>query len=199
MGGSLAVSSYRHDDCTAVAAAIVEAVARLGGRATLGGEWPTVAVQAPDNGWTSVIWDPLDPFLRLGVETARTLGTAGMVTDIYDGDFWRFVVADGDGIHTRFHSDPEYFEGVGQEWRSPDPIVAGRVLGVDPWSIAPYLAAGGEAGGYAHDGDRCELDDPWVFVDLWHRIGATYPDGSAAPAAVVTLDDVEPITTTGEP
>lgn len=61
-------------------------------------------------------------------------------------------------------------------------------LGVTADIVAPYYAQPTEVVlGAIRGGERFSVDDPWVFVDLWSRLGIPYPV-SSPPAVRVRFD-----------
>jgi len=75
---------------------------------------------------------------------------------------------------------PDYFSPPDAESWAGDPARFSEALGVDPETIARYLVAvdpdGEESLGKAFEDDEFEIDDYWVFTDMWRRMGITYPD-----------------------
>jgi hypothetical protein len=199
VGEFVAATALNTSDLDAVQAA----TARHGRvRETAGDEEArtTAGIWAPVNGWTVVIWpnwftdlDAVSPKL------SADLGTLVSAIDVYDGDFWTHQLW-RDGVEIdRFNSSPEYFvqdrqelRRLREEWAGRPDVVA-EAFGVDAATVArylipPYTGFFGRLRGRRKPfpDDASTLDDVWVFVDFWRRLGITSFDGTP-PARTVRL------------
>jgi hypothetical protein len=135
------------------------------------------------NGWTVILWPPFFNFhdAPLCAAVSRELGVLVSTVNVDDGDFWTHILFDRGDVVDRFVSVPSYFGGSddGPETWVGDAVRVSATLGTLPAQIAPYLVeVDPEKGGLgkAFDDDTFDLDDYWVFTDMWRRMGITYPD-----------------------
>jgi hypothetical protein len=197
VGEFVAATALRTSDLDAVQAAAVRH-GRV--RDTDDERLTTVGIWAPVNGWTVVIWP--NWFSDLNVVSPKLsadLGTLASAIDVYDGDFWTHQLW-RDGVELdRFNSSPEYFAQDRQELRrlreewAGQPNVVAEAFGVDAGVVArylipPYTGFFGRLRGRRKPfpDDESTLDDVWVFVDFWRRLGITSFDGTP-PARTVRL------------
>jgi hypothetical protein len=141
---------------------------------------------ADERGWTVVIppYDVASDQLGLGISKAGLITSA---VSIYEDVLWTHVLCENGEVVDRFVNIPDYFgddDDPGPTWRGNGAAV-GSALGADAALIAPYFRQfraleNPQGGTRAHDDDEWDLLDGWVIVDLWRRIGITYPDPAAA-------------------
>lgn len=115
----------------------------------------------------------------------------------YDGDYWvHTLIRNGERLD-RFASMPGYFVedptellAVQRAWAGNAQVVA-RALGRPADQVAPYFvhvpADRDNELGRAFGDDDFDRDDIWVFVDLWRRLGITYPEDVKASVASLRL------------
>ncbi len=122
----------------------------------------------------------VDPPLRA---SAMTAPRSAMVMVWDDGDFWRQAVLHKGTVVDRFCSDLNYFgrqerQRLGGRWDG-DPSVVADALGLDPGVVQHYYR---QPARFLQpkrlSGDKFSAADPWIFTDLWHRIGISYPSAS---------------------
>lgn len=160
----------------------------------------TADIWAPVNGWTVVIWPRWFTDLDLvSPKLSADLGTLASTIDVYDGDFWTHKLwRDGEELD-RFNSHPEYFTQDRQERRrlreewAGHPAVVAEACGVDPATVArylipPYTGFFGRLQGRRKPfpDDSTTLDDIWIFVEFWRRLGITSFNGTP-PSRTVRL------------
>jgi hypothetical protein len=193
MGLFLAASAFRDRDVDQVTAAIEQFLADHG--------WSTdgdprsedeVRLFAPVDGWTVVLWPPYfnghDSVAAR--ELSAALGTVASTVHIYDSDYWVHRLFRAGEELDRSASTPAYWAESEEEatrlrvaWTGNAALVATTVGGTAE-HLTPYLMPledTDEPPGKAFKDDEFELDDPWVFVDFWRRLGITYP-ADEAPA-----------------
>jgi hypothetical protein len=199
MGLFLAASAFRDRDVDQVTAALEQFLADHG--------WSTdgdprsedeVRLFAPVGGWTVVLWPPYfnghDSIAAR--ELSATLGTVASTVHIYDSDYWVHRLFRAGEELDRSASTPAYWAESEEEairlraaWTGNAAVVADTVgrpaAGLEPYQTP--LEDGDEPPGKAFDDDENELDDPWVFVDFWRRLGITYPADPTAWARQLWL------------
>jgi hypothetical protein len=186
MGGFMALTALSVADTAAVTSAIGRYASEHGVSVeVLGPEFvdvPDVAtVSPPAGGWTVVAWPT--HFAGLAGASAwlsSDFGTVASTVTFYDGDFWQHIVYRYGVERDRFTSMPDYFAedpdeiaGLRREWAGNAEVLE-ELFGLPAASVAPYLTE--PVRRLAFPDDEFELDDPWVFVDFWRRLGITYPD-----------------------
>ena len=208
MGEFINGVAVREADAARVAEALV-AYARAHGvdTATVGDpEWGDVTMSATANGWTVLGW-PDDAFGRersAARALSASLGTVASTVSIYDGDYWTHVLFDRGKEVDRFASMPDYFaededeaEQLKREYAG-NPAAVAAAIGLDVAQVAPYLAIRPDEDdfedaypvsgrGRAFPDDESDLDDAWVFVDFWRRIGIPYQGGGVGAAYGVDM------------
>ncbi|HEX6686528.1 MAG TPA: hypothetical protein VF062_27400 [Candidatus Limnocylindrales bacterium] len=151
---------------------------------------------APAEGWTVVLWPPYFTELAAVEHTSQRLGILAATTRIYDGDYWSHALVHGGTVLDLFATMPGYFTDDAAEIARLRTKYAGRpeilaeAAGRPVEQLAPYLVhvdLGDDMGGKAFPDDEFELDDPWVFVDFWRRLGPVYPHDPSAYAARLRL------------
>jgi hypothetical protein len=194
MGGFMALTALPVTDTAAVADAIARYAARHRVVAEVFGpeivnDDDVATVSPPADGWTVLAW----PTYFVGLEPAALWLSAwfGVVTSavtFYDNDFWMHVACDRGEYRDQFASMPDRFtdepdevDALRRQWAGHPDTLAG-LFDRPVADIAPYLARPQPR--TAFPDDVFDLDDPWVFVDFWRRLGITYPD----PATVGTVD-----------
>lgn len=157
-----------------------------------------VTVYPAVGGWTVLGW-PYSPF-NAGFSAAReltgTLRTVASAVCTYEHALWIHVLfADGEEVD-RFANLPDYFTD------DPGEIAANRLLwagnpaaiaeatGVPVAEIAPYLVHLTDdqyrhGARPAHPDDAHTLDDVEVVVELWRRLGITFPQQPNEPGGVM--------------
>jgi hypothetical protein len=186
----LAVSAIRGVPTTKVAAAIKEVVGRHG----VGLE-PAQTNAADDrrdvhlfaaHDWTIVLWPQYFNIhdLPMAESLSAELSTVVSTIHVYDEQYWTHGLFEHGRRLDAFASRPRFFdEEVGAEpidpteWAGDAGLVA-RTVGVDPDVVAGYLVhmdAPGAPTGKVNPDDDFPLDDFWVFVDFWRRLGIEYP------------------------
>lgn len=184
MGEFIAVTAVRGTDAAFVADTIVRYARDNGIEADPTDEHgdDLVAVHPPENGWTVVAWPMPVVAASLGGWLSRELGAQVSAIDVYDGDYWQHVAFYKGEVRDRFSSVPDHFatdpataERLRREWAG-DVSVLVDFFDRPRSAIAPYLVRAAEAAGPAFPGDEFDLDDVWVFVDFWRKLGITYPD-----------------------
>lgn len=197
MGTFLAASAFRDTTPDALATAVTQVASDFGLSPSVPAEGSAedqVSLFPPAGGWTVVVWPEefhLHDIAICAAVTAVTGGTASSV-HLYDDDYWTHAVVTGGTVQDVFCSMPSYFDDdpALTTRYAGRPAVVAAALGTDADLVARYLRPAEDADGEtAVDGDRFELDNPWVFTDLWARLGISYPDDLDAPAVVLDLGE----------
>jgi len=198
MGHFLAVSAFRPVTPENLASAIVGVASSFDVAASVvsGGpvEEDQAAVHATVGGWTVVIWPEGFNLHDIAVAAAVTglIGGVASTVHIYDDDYWTHAVVQDGSVLDVFCSMPTYFDDDPAliERYAGRPQVVADAVAADPELVARYLRLAKDAESEkAFDDDRFTIDDPWVFTDLWTRLGITYPDDSQDAVAIVQLGE----------
>jgi len=193
MGLFLAASAFRDRDVDQVTAALEGFLAEHGW-STDEGPRPEDEVRlfAPVDGWTVVLWPPyfIGPDSVAARELSSALDTVASTVHIYDSDYWAHRLFRAGEELDRSASTPAYWADSEEEaarlrtaWTGDAAVVATAVGGAAE-HLTPYLMPledTDEPPGKAFEDDQFELDDPWVFVDFWRRLGIAYPADDALP------------------
>ncbi|WP_033341864.1 hypothetical protein [Catenuloplanes japonicus] len=195
MSEVMELGAFRHDDAGEIARLVVAYAAERGVDAAVvppgGGKIADQAdVYEPLDGWTVVMWPgtSAEAAVEMAQSVSRSLGTVASCVSAYDGDFWSHLAFDAGQERDRFTSRPDYFEeesGTDHRWHS-DPATVAALFRVDRSDISDYLTPLAaedldDDARRAHPDDEYALTDSWVFVDLWRRLGITYPDADVPP------------------
>jgi hypothetical protein len=194
MGGFMALTALPVSDTRAIADAIARYAAWHGVATDVLGpdavnDDDVATVSPPEGGWAVVAW----PTYFVGLEPAALwlsaqFGVVASALTFYDGDFWMHVACERGEYRDQFASMPDYFTedpaeraALRRRWAG-DPATLAALFDRPAGVIAPYLVEPAARTAFPDDG--FDLDDPWVFVDFWRRLGITYPD----PATGATVD-----------
>jgi hypothetical protein len=192
MGSFLAVSAFRDRSVDAVAESVRKFMSAHGVAfefVNTAEPDPHVdaAAYSPPNGWTVFLWPEYFNVhdIPLCEIVSRDLQTLVSTVHVYDDDYWTHVLFDRGELVDRFASMPGYFaDDAGQAamleraWAGDADRLA-DALDVAPEVIRPYLVhVDPEAAEMpkAFPDDESDLEDFWVFVDMWRRVGITYPE-----------------------
>lgn len=145
-----------------------------------------VLIYAPVSGWTVIVWPGYFTELAAVEFMSRELNALASTVRIHDGDYWSHtLLRDGDTLD-RFATMPDYFTDEPAEIErlrskyAGKPAVVAQTTGSPVSDVAPYLVQADpddeDESGKAFADDEFDLDDPWVFVDFWRRLGPRYPD-----------------------
>lgn len=161
---------------------------------------------APRDGWIVMIWPKWFTELASTADwLSAEFDTLVSAIDVYDGDFWEHHLWRGGAELDRFSSCPDYFtkdrreiKRLKQEWVG-HPQVLAETFGVPAEFIAPYLIPPHSSGIFGRwlgrrkpfPDDHSTLEDVWVFVDFWRRVGITFPD-TEPPARSVRFSHPHP-------
>ncbi|BEL04066.1 hypothetical protein Q0Z83_022570 [Actinoplanes sichuanensis] len=198
MGQFVTVSAFRVGDTAKVKDAAMSFFAARSWPAELvaAGE-PVVAedvlIYAPVSGWTVIVWPGYFTELAAVEFMSRELNALASTVRIHDGDYWSHtLLRDGDTLD-RFATMPDYFTDEPAEVErlrakyAGRPAVVAETTGSPMADVAPYLVQADpvdeSSAGKAFVDDEFDLDDPWVFVDFWRRLGPRYPDDISAHQA----------------
>jgi hypothetical protein len=193
MGLFLAATAIRDRDVDLVTAALEQFLAGHGCSTDEGPRSEDeIRLFAPVDGWTVVLWPPyfLGPDSVAARELSGALDTVVSTVHIYDSDYWAHRLFRAGEELDRSASTPAYWAESEEdatrlraEWTGNAALVATTVGGTAE-HLTPYLMPlddTDEPPGKAFEDDEFELDDPWVFVDFWRRLGISYR-ADAAPA-----------------
>ena len=164
---------------------------------------------AGDNSWSTVLWPEYFNIHDIGTALylSEKLECLVSTVHVYDGDYWTHVLVENGAVLDRFASLPEYFVSdeksaaqLRERWRGRPQVLSSR-LGVSVDQIQGYLVHAMQPAperrgwwpfrrikqnaaptGKVFEEDEFSLDDFWVFVDFWRRLGIVYessPDSAA--------------------
>ena len=194
----LAVSAFRDLTEEVLARTVVEVAAGLGLSASVlpGGAAGAdrAAVFRATGGWCVVVWPGEFSLHDIAACQAVTRLTGGVASSVhvYDGDYWTHAVVAAGSVRDVFCSMPGYFDDdpALSERYAGRPEVVADAFGADRTLVARYLRPAADAEGEsALEGDRYTLDDPWVFTDLWARLGISYPQDLGAASVLLDLGE----------
>lgn len=212
MGEFVTVSAFRTEAISDVLDAVGRFFAEHGWRT----DQPDEAQPATEDdvliypaaaGWTVVGWPGFFTELAAAQYVSRELGVLASTVRLHDGDYWSHSLLRDGVILDRFATMPDYFTDDPAEAArltakyAGRPAVVAEAAGVPLGQIVPYLVhvvsedAEDEDGysveepamGKAFPADEFDLDDAWVFVDFWRRLGIGYPSDIRAYAARLRL------------
>lgn len=168
-----------------------------------------IAVYPPIGGWTVVMWPGYFTELAAAEFVSRETGVLASTVRVHDGDYWSHSLLRDGVFLDRFATMPDYFtDDPVQASRlkakfAGQPLLVAEATGRPVEQIAPYLVhveleddedededgwdVPEPAMGKAFPDDEFDLDNVWVFVDFWRRLGIVYPAIEAAPEAVLRL------------
>lgn len=131
-----------------------------------------------DGGWTVVYWPrwfSCDDS-ALGQTLSMEMNISVSHISVYDGDYWRHFFFDRGECIDEFFSVPDYWdepvEPVPEFGGNPEGIA--NCLGVNVDDIRGYfrnMSATVDYEGKAYNDDESELQDFWVFIDFWRKLG----------------------------
>ena len=189
MGEFVFVSAFRGADSSRTATALELFCARHGVRTVDQPlRAPTVLSSAArvrvwgGGDWTVVDWPMTFPHTVAALEMSETLACIAVAADIYEGAFWRQTVVQRGTVVDRFCSELNYFgreerQRLGGRWDGNSGVVA-DMLGLDPKVVQHYYRQPTRfRQRKGLQGDTFNAVDPWIFTDLWRRIGISYPSG----------------------
>ncbi|GIF66373.1 hypothetical protein Ais01nite_44080 [Asanoa ishikariensis] len=195
MGEFLAVSAFRTEHADQVMGSVERYVRTHGWRTeeVVGGsayDYKNHVLQyAPVDGWTVLLWPTYFTDVPAAAFVSGELGVLASTAHIHDGDYWAHTLLRDGTILDRFASMVDYFTDdpavvadLKRGW-SGDPAVVASAIGRPVDDLRPYLvhiALGDDEEEdpvevKAFPDDRFTLEDAWVFVDFWRRLGITYP------------------------
>lgn len=192
MGHFLAVSAFNTEKVDDVVTAICDylnahkAPAQRRMLPVNSDDYTDVIVYEPCGGWCVVLWPTY--FCSHDFPLVRTvgdsLGKAASTIHVYDSDYWEHLFRyDSRDVHL-FNSRPSYWAEDNAELTeqmsayNSDPTELCVILTKDTSTVQPYLidVDKEESPGKAFEDDEFSLDDFWVFVDFWRRLGISYPE-----------------------
>jgi hypothetical protein len=174
MGEFIAVTAVRTGDVGAVGSAVVRLARDHGVEADVLRDEPAdpagaAVVHAAEGAFTVVSWPAGVRAADVGGWLSRELDSQVSAVDVEIGASWQHVAFVKGEDRDRFSSRP------GQGWVG-DAVLLADLFDRPATGIAPYLVTADRAAGFAFPADEFELDDVWVFVDFWKRLGISYPD-----------------------
>jgi hypothetical protein len=190
MSHFLAVSAVRGVPTAGVAAAIKEVVGRHGVgleqvQAAMAEDGRDVRLFAAP-GWSIILWPQYFNIhdLPMAESLSAELSTVVSTIHVYDDQYWTHGFFEQGRRLDMFASRPRFFDEEvdaapidPNEWAGDAELIA-RSVGVESGAVAGYLVhmdAPGAPTGRVHPDDDFPLDDFWVFVDFWRRLGIHYP------------------------
>jgi hypothetical protein len=208
VGLNLNMTAYRTEDARALADALLRYSADHAVPAEIvesGAETTRDAarIAPPQGGWSVIDWPR--HFARQATTSrwlSEELGLVASSVHVFESDVWSHVVYQRGETRDRFSSNPRYhtrdLEPLAEAKRrwTGNPAVVAALFGSPERDIAAYFVqpsplrtwwtgALGKGYGKAFADDTSHLDDEWLFVDFWRRIGIEYPDGRSPWAHVV--------------
>lgn len=133
---------------------------------------------ADDGDWTVVYWPRWFPYadLALGQTLSEQLSISVSHISVHDGDYWTHVFHDSGECIDDFFSVPDYwgdpYDPVPEFGGNPEGVA--NCLGIEVEDIRLYyrhMSVDFEYNGKAYKDDKSELEDFWVFVDFWRKLG----------------------------
>ncbi len=182
MGEFIAATAVRSTDPAFVAQTVLRYAREHGAEAEPATDDGDVSIWPADQGWTVVVWPMGVAAAGVGGWLSRELGCQVSAVDVYDGDFWQHVAFYKGEVRDRFCSVPDHFTDDEATARRLRAEWAGDVAKLVDFfdrpssAIEPYLVPAGGASGPAFPSDEFDLDDVWVFVDFWRKLGITFTD-----------------------
>ncbi|WP_089245901.1 hypothetical protein [Asanoa hainanensis] len=193
MGEFVATSAFRTDNADQVLASVERYVRAHGWSTTSVGEsydYENDVLQfAPAGGWSVVLWPTYFSDVPAARFVSDELGVVASTVHIHDGDYWAHTLVRDGAVLDRFASMVDYFTDdlavvahLRRGW-SGDPAVVASAFGRSVEELRPYLVhidLGDDdeeepPSVKAFPDDEFTLDNAWVFVDFWRRLGITYP------------------------
>jgi hypothetical protein len=204
MGHFLAVTGFRSESVTDVAAAITDYLSSFGvpSESVPAGsplnDRRDAEIYAPVNGWTVVLWPQYFNIHDFPLARAVAAARSWLVSTVhvYDSDYWEHLCCSGGVELHAFCSRPHFWQDdAPEDFQSmmayaTEPSRLASALGVSPQVIQPYLAdvdALPDPEAKAQADDEFALEDIWVLVDFWRRLGIAYPAPPQNRAAVLRL------------
>lgn len=203
MGHFLAVTAFQLEDEKQVTNALTEYCNRHGASATVIDNVATpdekrhALVYGSISGWTLVIWPAYFNLhdVPLSQQISEKLKIHVSTISVYDDDYWCHYLFNIGQKVDEFCSRPDYWAqseeelaGFADQYKGSPEIVA-RNMNIDVTSINRYYQPLLEDKDYgkAYPNDTVELDDIWVFVDFWGKLGIKYPDDIAGFKSAIDL------------
>jgi hypothetical protein len=212
MGEFVTVTAFRTEAVSEVLETIGRFFAEHGSRADQidDSQPPTdddVLIYPSAGGWTVVGWPGSFTELAAAEYISRELSVLASTVRIHDGDYWSHSLLRDGVFLDRFATMPDYFTDDPAEVArltakyAGRPVAVAEAVGLPVEQIAPYLVHvvtedGEDEDGYyvtesetgkAFPDDEFDLDDAWVFVDFWRRLGIGYPSDVQAYATRLRL------------
>ena len=192
MGNFMAVTGFHTSDHSEIVDFVVQYAKRNRvGVELLNGNTPPkeetdALIYNPENGWSIIFWPRY--FSANDFPLARAYARAKNICvsslHVYDSDYWEHIFLNGDQVEHLFCSSPNFWEEEEEEIRNwiDDPAQMCKTLSIPVASVEKYLVDVGleELSGKAYPDDQFELDDFWVMVDFWRKLGINYPEGDHA-------------------
>jgi len=166
-----------------------------------------VAVYPPAGGWTVVMWPGYFTELAAAEFVSLEMGVLASTVRIHDGDYWSHSLLRDGVFLDRFATMPDYFTDDPEQIArlkakfAGQPMLVAEATGRPVEQIAPYLVHveleddededGWDVAepemGKAFPDDEFDLDNAWVFVDFWRRLGIIYSNYEAPRGALLRL------------
>jgi hypothetical protein len=164
----------------------------------------TVTGYGDRDGWVVTIWPELACGRVSSRWLSRDLATAVSTIHVVDGNYWahsayqcgadvdHFSPLPDNNIPLNLLGDPEAEARIYHTYAGNPDRLAGmfqRPVAVIAPYLAPRLDLPEDTATFprAHPDDEYDLYDCWEFVDLWRRMGITYPVDVEHPQFAVTF------------
>lgn len=159
-----------------------------------------ILVMPPENDWILVLWP--SGFYGHDAEAAcyvsERLETLAFAVRVYEDEFWQYDLFEKGEKLDFYWSRPRFFDPEMSLKRTKffkgKPSALVQNFSADLKTISPYLINVEEIleedeEVFAHPKDGAPLQDPWVFVDFWEKLGLAYPDDFGNYVAKVRLEE----------
>lgn len=206
MGHFFTITAIRTNDSNAVAHAVLEYSQRSELKSRV-----LFSVNDPNDEYHATIYTPVDDWCVIewpryfsdydGIAPkflSERLSTLASTIDVHYGDYWRHIFYKHGAKLDDFNSMPSYWFEDDYDTSELEAMYKGSPaniaseLNIDEEDIAGYYEHIASCKKYSkvHPDDRFELDDFWVFVDYWRKLGIQYPVGVVSAYCFVDLKEL---------
>lgn len=193
MGHFLAVSAFRTESVEDVITSICDylkthkAPAQRRMLPVNSDDYTDAVIYEPRDGWCVVLWPSYFcshdfPLVR---SVSDAMATAASTIHVYDSDYWEHLFRyESRDVHL-FCSRPYYWKEDNIDLTeqilayNSDPAEFCAILGMAKSTVKPYLVDADKqelSSKKAFEDDEYSIDNFWVFVDFWRRLGISYPN-----------------------
>ena len=163
-------------------------------------DYVDILIMPPDNGWTLVFW-PSDFYghdAAAAEYLSKALDAIGFAVRVYEDEFWQYDLFKRGEKLDFYWSRPRFFDP--EMSLKQTKFYKGKAsalvqnFDIDLKTISPYLINVEEILEedeeiLAHPKDDAPLQDPFVFIDFWAKLGLSYPEELDGYVARVRLEE----------